>query len=179
MSDDGRLNFGVYNDGTKVLTTATAYNDNRWHHVVASVSPDGMKLFIDGKLDGHLPERDQGAGLQRLLEDRQRQPDRLGERTEDDSILAGNVDEFAVYPYGLTAGQIKTHYSVGNGSTAPRRRLYGNGDRARRGPSTRAPQYPLALRRSRSTDGTSVTVRPRPARLRRTLMRRPEPMRSS
>ncbi|KTR78482.1 hypothetical protein NS234_03225 [Microbacterium oxydans] len=118
MSDDGRLNFGVYNDGTKVLTTATAYNDNRWHHVVASVSPDGMKLFIDGKLDGHLPGVTKAQDYNGFW--------KIGNgnltgwaNAPKTTPLLGNVDEFAVYPDGLTAGQIKTHYSVGNGSTAP------------------------------------------------------------
>ena len=129
MSDNGRLNFGVYNDGTKVLTTATAYNDNRWHHVVASVSPEGMKLFIDGKLDGQLPNVTKAQdynGFWKIgggrLKGWANEPTKTlagPANLAGNAHLVGNVDEFAVYPYGLTAGQIKTHYSVGNGSTAP------------------------------------------------------------
>ncbi|WP_238695676.1 PKD domain-containing protein [Microbacterium sp. HSID17254] len=129
MSDNGRLNFGVYNDGTKVLTTATAYNDNRWHHVVASVSPEGMKLFIDGKLDGQLPTVTKaqdfngywkiGGGRLKGWANEPTKTLAAPANLAGDAHLVGNVDEFAVYPYGLTAGQVKTHYSVGNGSTAP------------------------------------------------------------
>ncbi|MEV8172262.1 PKD domain-containing protein [Microbacterium sp. NPDC077486] len=118
LTNDGRLNFGVYNGGTKVITTSAAYNDSRWHHVVASVSPEGMKLFVDGMLAAQLAGVTSGQAFSGYW--------RVGggnlahwPNTPTASFLTGNVDEFAVYPYGLSAAQVKTHYGVGKGSTAP------------------------------------------------------------
>ncbi|MCT2223272.1 PKD domain-containing protein [Microbacterium paraoxydans] len=118
MSNDGRLNFGVYSDGTKVITTKSAYNDNQWHHVVASVSPEGMKLFVDGQLNDQITGVTKGQDYEGFW--------KIGSgklanwpNTPKSVSLTGNVDEFAVYPYGLSAAQVKTHYLVGKGSTAP------------------------------------------------------------
>ncbi|MCA4133607.1 PKD domain-containing protein [Arthrobacter sp. M4] len=50
MSNDGKLNFGVRPLGktrTTISTTAS-YNNNQWHHVVATLSSGGMQLFVDG-----------------------------------------------------------------------------------------------------------------------------------
>ncbi|WP_312674309.1 PKD domain-containing protein [Microbacterium sp.] len=118
LSNDGRLNFGVYDGGTRVITTTAAYNDNRWHHVVASVSAEGMKLFVDGQLNDQITGVTKGQDYQGFW--------KIGSgklanwpNAPKSVSLTGNVDEFAVYPYGLSAAQVKTHYSVGNGSTAP------------------------------------------------------------
>ncbi|MFJ6549394.1 PKD domain-containing protein [Microbacterium sp. NPDC091676] len=118
LSNDGRLNFGVYDGGTRVITTKAAYNDDKWHHVVASVSPEGMKLFVDGQLNDQITGVTKGQDYQGFW--------KIGSgklanwpNAPKSVSLTGNVDEFAVYPYGLSAAQVKTHYSVGNGSTAP------------------------------------------------------------
>ena len=49
----------------------TAYNDGQWHHVVATQSGTGMKLYVDGQLVGTNPQT-AGAGLHRLLAGRRR-----------------------------------------------------------------------------------------------------------
>lgn len=43
----GRLHFRV-NDST--ISTVRRINDNRWHHLAASVGPRGMELYVDGVL---------------------------------------------------------------------------------------------------------------------------------
>ncbi|MFE7065817.1 PKD domain-containing protein [Microbacterium sp. NPDC057658] len=118
LSNDGRLNFGVYDGSTKVITTKAAYNDNRWHHVVASVSPEGMKLFVDGQLNDQITGVTKGQDYQGFW--------KIGSgklanwpNIPKSVSLTGAVDEFAVYPYGLSAAQVKTHYAVGTGSIAP------------------------------------------------------------
>lgn len=118
LSNDGRLNFGVYDGSTKVITTKSAYNDNQWHHVVASVSPEGMKLFVDGQLNDQITGVTKGQDYEGFW--------KIGSgklanwpNTPKSVSLTGNIDEFAVYPYGLSAAQVKTHYWVGKGSTAP------------------------------------------------------------
>ncbi|WP_259614120.1 PKD domain-containing protein [Microbacterium paraoxydans] len=118
MSADGRLNFGVYSNGTKVITTKAAYNDNKWHHVVASVSPDGMKLYVDGRLEEQLSgvtNAQDYAGFWKIGGGKLANWPNVPKTTS----FTGNVDEFAVYSSGLTEGQVKTHYAVGTGSATP------------------------------------------------------------
>ncbi|WP_426622386.1 PKD domain-containing protein [Microbacterium sp. As-52] len=118
MSNDGRLNFGVYSDGTRVITTKAAYNDNQWHQVVASVSPEGMKLFVDGQLNDQITGVTKGQAYEGFW--------KIGSgklvnwpNIPTSVSLTGNVNQFAIYPYGLSAGQVKTHFWVAKGSTAP------------------------------------------------------------
>ncbi len=51
LSNDGRINFGMYNNGNRVITSANSYNDNEWHYVIATFSTvNGMRLYVDGQL---------------------------------------------------------------------------------------------------------------------------------
>ena len=52
MFDDGRLRFGVWTGFTNVIDSTKAYNDGKWHHMVATQGGDGMKLYVDGELVG-------------------------------------------------------------------------------------------------------------------------------
>jgi hypothetical protein len=51
MSNDGKIHFGVYSGGAKVLTSDSSYNDDQWHFAVGVLSNNGMKLYMDGELD--------------------------------------------------------------------------------------------------------------------------------
>jgi hypothetical protein len=58
MSDDGLLHFAVYESGVPlaqarhILSTSVPYNDQAWHMAVATISAEGLKFFVDGKLVG-------------------------------------------------------------------------------------------------------------------------------
>ncbi len=74
FDNQGRVNFGVYavapdsvspedsvllgpNNGIRrIITSSEAYNDNEWHLVTASLSPRGMRLYMDGRLVAENPE---------------------------------------------------------------------------------------------------------------------------
>ena len=56
MRNDGRLTFGTHPGIVRTVTSANAYRDGNWHHMVASQGWDGMKLFVDGQLVGALPD---------------------------------------------------------------------------------------------------------------------------
>ena len=49
MTNTGALVFGNNNAAKRVITAAGPYNDNQWHHVLATVGADGMRLYVDGK----------------------------------------------------------------------------------------------------------------------------------
>lgn len=52
LTTSGQLAFGTYTgSATQVLTSPSAVNDGKWHHVVATMSPtNGMRLYVDGTL---------------------------------------------------------------------------------------------------------------------------------
>ena len=37
-------------------TSTESYNDGEWHHVVSTLGPDGMRLYVDGELAGSNPQ---------------------------------------------------------------------------------------------------------------------------
>ncbi|MCF6241908.1 MAG: T9SS type A sorting domain-containing protein [Bacteroidales bacterium] len=50
LDSAGHIYFGVDNGIKNVISTGASFNDNQWHMVTASLSPEGMKLYVDAKL---------------------------------------------------------------------------------------------------------------------------------
>jgi signal peptidase I len=50
MDGDGRLWFGVYNNGFFTLSSPGTLNDGEWHMAVGTQGSAGMRLYIDGAL---------------------------------------------------------------------------------------------------------------------------------
>jgi PKD repeat protein len=113
MQDNGQLVFGTYTNQTNTITSGSAYNDNQWHHVVATQgAPDGMRLYVDGALVGTNPQTSAQdyTGYWKVG----------GDRTWSSSspYFNGTIDEVAVYPTVLTASQVATDYSLGSPAAA-------------------------------------------------------------
>jgi PKD repeat protein len=114
MGNDGRLNFGLLQNGTgRTITTAAAYNNGQWHHVVATMGDAGMQLFVDGTSVGTRADTTFGQmywGYWRVAGDAigTQFPNRP-QRTR----LTGTVDEVAVYPVVLDAAKVLRHYQLG------------------------------------------------------------------
>lgn len=107
-TDAGRVTFGVSYLGNRTITSPTAYNDNRWHHVVATQDATGMRLYVDGvevASDSAVVDARGYTGYWKLG------PDNLngwpGKPTS--AGLAASVDEFAVYPVALTPQEVAAH----------------------------------------------------------------------
>ncbi|WP_327412281.1 DNRLRE domain-containing protein [Streptomyces sp. NBC_01233] len=114
MTNDGRLVYGVYTGATRTVTTSGAYNDNQWHHVVASQGPGGMTLYVDGVQKGTLnvTTHENFSGYWHAGGDSLGGwPDR-----PTSEYWAGRLDETAVYPTVLSAAQVQNHYAL---ATAP------------------------------------------------------------
>jgi len=117
MLADGQVSYGVFTNSTITLRSPRSYNDGQWHHVVATLGPAGMTLFIDGVLVGS--NSNTGAqsysGYWRVGGDNLR-----GWALSQDSAspappsyyLNGTIDEVAVYPTALTQSQVATHYAA-------------------------------------------------------------------
>jgi len=50
MDNSGRIHFGIESGNKFVISSTASYNDDKWHMVSASLSPLGMKLYIDTQL---------------------------------------------------------------------------------------------------------------------------------
>ncbi|MGW6411774.1 DNRLRE domain-containing protein [Streptomyces vinaceus] len=114
MTNDGRLVYGVYTGATRTITTSASYNDNQWHHVVATQGPGGMVLYVDGAQKGTLAvtTHENYAGYWHAG------GDSLGAwpNPPTSEFWAGQLDETAVYPSVLSAAQVQNHYAL---ATAP------------------------------------------------------------
>jgi PKD repeat protein len=105
----GKVYFGVYPAAYKTVASTASYNDGQWHHVVASLGSDGMKLYIDGGLVGSLAGITQpqlNSGYWRVGGDYMSGwPD----NPPLSSYYAGDIDNAAVYNYVLTPAQVAAH----------------------------------------------------------------------
>ncbi|WP_461170385.1 PKD domain-containing protein [Arthrobacter sp. Z1-15] len=107
MRDDGKLTFGTYTGTENTIITADSYNNNRWHHVVATQSAEGMRLYVDGALTGTHPQpaAELYTGFWRIG----------GDRTwsgASSPFFEGTIDEAAVYGSALTEDRIRAHYAA-------------------------------------------------------------------
>jgi hypothetical protein len=113
MDDTGRITFGVFNTRVHTVTSPEAYNDGKSHHVVASLGPGGMSLYVDGELVGQDTAATSGRvhiGFWRVG------GDALGAawpNRPSSQYFSGVIDEVAIYGSVLSLGQIRNHYLIG------------------------------------------------------------------
>ncbi|THG29035.1 PKD domain-containing protein, partial [Glaciibacter flavus] len=118
LDNDGRLTFGTYPNSVKTVRSTASYNDGAWHQVVAAQGSDGMKLYVDGSLvgsDASVTSAQPYSGYWRLGGDNLNGWPYAGSNEN----FTGAMDEFAVYDYALTAGQVSSHYAAGLGLGVP------------------------------------------------------------
>ena len=119
MSNDGQLNFGVYNaqaEQTAVAQSAQSYNDGQWHYVVATQGSDGMNLYVDGQLvsSNDTSQAQSYLGYWRVgAENLSGWPN-----APSSNYFAGTISDAAFYNSELSAGQVLTHYQA-SGSGCP------------------------------------------------------------
>ncbi len=119
MTDDGRLEFGVYPGQFQIVTSTATYNDGSWHLVDASVGAAGLELFVDGMLvasDASVTSAQHYDGYWRVG------GDSLGGWPDAPSWdhIDATVDEVAVYPAQLDPTAVTAHHdaAIGTGYTA-------------------------------------------------------------
>ncbi len=107
MQNTGKLSFGVANGTQTSIVSSKAYNDGKWHHVVATQGADGMKLWVDTVRVATKSTTTAQAqvGYWRVGADRT-----WGGATS--SYLAATIDEVAVYPRVLTQQDVRDHYTA-------------------------------------------------------------------
>ena len=117
MTDSGQIVFGIYDGGTRTISTPKSYNDGEYHHVVASMGPEGMSLVVDGLRIGRIASVTAGQpydGYWRIG------GDSLGgwPGQPTSAYFAGSVDEVSVYGTPLTLTQIRAHYTASGRTVA-------------------------------------------------------------
>ncbi|MDK1360173.1 DNRLRE domain-containing protein [Arthrobacter sp. zg-Y1219] len=116
MTTGGTLAFGVLDAANTpvAVTTAQAYNDNAWHHAVATQTASGFTLYVDGNAVGssQTPAAQTYTGSWRVGGDSLNNwPGR-----PTSNYLAGSIDEFSAYPSALSAAQVARHFTAGGGT---------------------------------------------------------------
>ena len=110
LTAGGRLVYGNHSGSVATITSAASYNDNRWHHVLATQGAAGMRLHVDGAEVGTnaAATAQAYAGYWRVGGDSVAGwPD-----PPPSPWFKGSVDEFAVYPTALPATAAKNHHAV-------------------------------------------------------------------
>jgi len=119
MLNDGRLNFGVFQNNTaRVITSPASYRDGNWHQAVVTSDASGAALYIDGArvaFDAGIIKGQNYWGYYHLGGDNLTN---WPSRPANDNFT-GDLDEFAIYSYGLTAAQVSSQYAVGTGAIPP------------------------------------------------------------
>lgn len=111
LADNGTVVFGVYPGAVRTISSPTALNDGRWHHVVATLSTAGMRLYVDGQLvatDAATQSAQNYSGYWRVGSESVNywpgvDPSGAG--------YVGTLDNVAVYHRALTASQVSGHYA--------------------------------------------------------------------
>jgi hypothetical protein len=107
LNSSGKLVYYIDQNGTsRSVTSSGSYNNNAWHHVVATLSSSGMVLYVDGARVGYLSSvtwgRDYG-GFWRVGADKL--------PGSASGYLSGRIDDVAVYRTALSATQVQDHYT--------------------------------------------------------------------
>jgi large repetitive protein len=108
MLDTGQLRYGITSGGqNQNVDSPAAYNDDRWHHVVATQGPGGQRLYVDGApvASGGAATPDNYTGYWRLGTDSV-----WGGASS--ASFSGLLDEAAVYPTVLAPQTIERHYRL-------------------------------------------------------------------
>ncbi|MEV8213778.1 sigma-70 family RNA polymerase sigma factor [Leifsonia sp. NPDC077715] len=112
LTDDGRVVFGVFPGTVHTISSATSYTDGAWHQVTATLSGDGMALFVDGQQVAADPTVTSGhafAGYWRVGADNLAN---WGAETPNTRAFPGTLAFAAVYRIALTAEQIRTQWEL-------------------------------------------------------------------
>jgi len=118
MNTTGALQFSIReNNSVRTISSPATYRDGTWHHAVATLSANGMRLYVDGTLVSSNASFTQGyrynpygkVGYWRVGGDTT-----TGMTGATDATLVANIDNAAVYgTTELTAAQVSAHYTAG------------------------------------------------------------------
>ncbi len=113
MTSAGQIAFGVQ-VGTSTIQSSSAYNDGRWHFVVATQGSDGMHLYVDGELVASASTTAAASFLGHW---------QLGGYvtggwpSQPAGAFSGSMSDAALFVSELTASQVDAEYSAASHAT--------------------------------------------------------------
>ena len=119
--NNGALNFlGRHNGNPNVDITGSLVNDGQWHHVaVVSSAAGGTILYLDGSPDASSPD---GVDIATFTANDNNVSVNFGANNDNGANLqweyAGLIDEFSVYDFALSAGDVG-FLAANPGATVP------------------------------------------------------------
>jgi PKD repeat protein len=128
MTNAGRIAFGVRgaNAGSgpglgetrRTIESQAGLNNNQWHHVVASLSPDGMRLYVDGAQVASRSDTFTGDNVYGWWRVGGDSLSNWPSRPSSDNFT-GQIDEPAIYYTALSPAQVANHHAAsGRGEVA-------------------------------------------------------------
>lgn len=110
IDDNGYVWFGTYTSQTNTISSLNPLNDSVHHHIVASLTADGMLLYVDGLLQSTNPTTtgQTYTGYWRIAYDNLNG----WSPTPSSFYFEGNISDVAIYDSPLTQAQIQTHYYI-------------------------------------------------------------------
>ncbi|GAB2504797.1 hypothetical protein GCM10027063_50060 [Promicromonospora xylanilytica] len=120
VDSGGRLTFGVNDGGRETLRSPGRVDDGDWHHVVGTLGPGGMQLFVDGVRVADRADVTRGQAYDGYW--------RIGADTlsgwPNRSLFSGDrytgaIDDVAIYPTVLSAAKVLDHYTVATNGGRP------------------------------------------------------------
>lgn len=120
VTNAGAVAFGVRpNQSRQAVISPGTYRDGSWHHAVATLSPEGMRLYVDGALVGQRTDVVTAEHLARGYW-------RVGGDTvsgwpsaPSSTAFNGDIDEVAIYKRPLSAEEVAAHFATGSGAPLP------------------------------------------------------------
>ncbi|QNG37268.1 PKD domain-containing protein [Geodermatophilaceae bacterium NBWT11] len=106
----GVLRFGVYPGSVQTVSSPSALNDGRWHHVVAELSPAGQVLYVDGVRVGANSRATTGQPYTGFWQ--VGGGNMGGWLGSDDFEYTGQLAQVAVYPTALDTAAVRAHYTA-------------------------------------------------------------------
>jgi hypothetical protein len=109
MDSNGLLYFGVEDVTKYTIHTTQAYNDDNWHLATATLSPNGIKLYVDGQLKSQQSSPVKGKNYSGYW--------KIGygdlsgwSGNPGNTYFKGSVDDVIIYSKELTADEIQVLY---------------------------------------------------------------------
>lgn len=96
----GQLRFAIKNGGAEQQINTTALSVAKWTHVAITLSATGARLYVNGKL------ATESAAITILPIDIKPILNYIGRSQFSDPLFNGNIDDFRVYNYSLSATEV-------------------------------------------------------------------------
>jgi len=108
VDSGGKVSFAVNNGAIKTVRSTSTINDGTWHHVAASMGAAGLKIYVDGALEGSDATTTTAANFAGYVRVAGMSLSGFTNQPTSDYLI-GSLDEVAYYSTQLTDAQIYVH----------------------------------------------------------------------